>query len=158
MKVRVLMMLTGEGQPIHYRMPSMKCLESWVPATSKPKRRGWPRIEWAWVEGKLVEDRNAELAVELLTTAGRLVYLFERRDVNMHGLVRNEERLLLQVCQVLRVQSNIKEKMDVIAERMQIHPNRIFRYLEKWEGRGWWECGVGTWHGWVTEKGQKVNL
>lgn len=33
-------------------------------------------------------------------------------------------------------------------------PNRVFRILEKWERRGWWECGVNTWHGWVTKEGQ----
>jgi len=137
------------------------CTGPYVPAdrggTPKRNRGGWNVMAQGWFEGKLVEDRGDKIAVEVLTPAGRIVHEFHRCNVNMHGRIREEERRLLTVCQVARAQGcGLKVTMDQIADRMCMPKGRVFRILEKWEGRGWWDCGVGTWCGWITQEGQNA--
>ncbi len=35
------------------------------------------------------------------------------------------------------------------AHDLGVPDKRLYRWLEKWESRGWWECGVSLRSGWV---------
>lgn len=41
-------------------------------------------------------------------------------------------------------------------ETLGVSEKEVLRTLEKWEGRDWWECGIGTLYGWFTPKGLKA--
>lgn len=38
---------------------------------------------------------------------------------------------------------------------LRIPPKRAGFILEKWTERGWWEYGVGVFHGWLTSDGRE---
>lgn len=40
-----------------------------------------------------------------------------------------------------------------IGKRLGMHWKRAEYLLDKWTGKGWWECGVTLRSGWLTEKG-----
>lgn len=48
------------------------------------------------------------------------------------------------------------EHGSVIDKAGTYESKRVRRILEKWIERGWWDCGVSPWAGWLTEAGREA--
>ena len=66
----------------------------------------------------------------------------------------DEVLFLKELCrmQYARRRPNDEFATDV-GVRLGLHEKRAAYMLEKWSGKGWWECGVSLRTGWLTEKG-----
>ena len=42
--------------------------------------------------------------------------------------------------------------------RAGTHPKRQHRLAEKWDDRGWWDCGMTLRSGWLTPEGHRALL
>lgn len=107
-----------------------------------------------WTEADYIGETREQVQVCIEGTR----FWMDRTYVNTHGRIREDEKALLIACKAYRRSGAISQHMDMLARDAGIHPKRAHRILEKWEGKGWWDCGVGMWYGWITSKGMEVVL